>query len=313
MLAILAIVAPVFALILVGYASGRFGLLSETAGQGVAEFAFSLAIPALLFRTIAVADFTAVSPVAVWLSFFGAAGLTWIAATAATHILLRRPAGDGASIAMSSAFGNTVLLGLPLALSTYGQAAAAPIAIIVSIHAPLLWLLATLHAEAVDGGGGRHDPIGVARALVAELARNPIVIGIACGIVWRQTGYALPAVADQILKLLAQAGVPAALTALGLTLVRFEIKGQVPTLLTITTLKLAVMPLLAWLLGAYGLGLDGPTLGVVTIMAAMPTGANAFLFATRRDRAVGSASGAVALGTLLTFVTAAVTIALLGR
>lgn len=314
MVAILTIVAPVFALIAIGYLAGRFGVISEAAGRGIADFAFSLAIPALLFRTIVTADFATLSPLEVWTSFFGAAGLTWLLAAIATRWPLGRPAEDGASIAMSAVFGNTVLLGLPLSLSTYGPSAAPAIALIVSLHAPTLWFAATLHAAAVGGSGeARPTLLGIASALVTELARNPIVIGIACGVAWRMTGIGLPVVADKVLQLLSQAGVPAALTALGLTLVSFEVKGQGPTLALITALKLCVMPAFAWLIGTRIFGLSGVTLGVITIMAAMPTGANAFIFATRRGRAVNSASGAVALGTVLTFATAAVVIALLGH
>ena len=47
------IVAPVFALIAIGYAGSLSRLFSETAHKGISEFAFSIAMPALLFRTIA--------------------------------------------------------------------------------------------------------------------------------------------------------------------------------------------------------------------------------------------------------------------
>ena len=44
----------------------------------------------------------------------------------------------------------------------------------------------------------------------------------------------------------------------------------------------------------------------------MPTGANAYLFANRNGRAVNSASGAVALGTALAAITAAIVVSALG-
>ena len=55
------IVAPVFALIAIGYLSSLSGLLSETAHKGISEFAFSIAIPALLFRTVVVSEFPEVN------------------------------------------------------------------------------------------------------------------------------------------------------------------------------------------------------------------------------------------------------------
>ena len=44
--------------------------------------------------------------------------------------------------------------------------------------------------------------------------------------------------------------------------------------------------------------------GVVVLFAAMPAGANAYIFAMRYQRVVNSASGAVALGTLLSAASA---------
>jgi malonate transporter len=47
----------------------------------------------------------------------------------------------------------------------------------------------------------------------------------------------------------------------------------------------------------------------VVIFAATPTGANAYLFANHHGRAMNSASGAVALGTALSVITASILLA----
>jgi predicted permease len=47
------------------------------------------------------------------------------------------------------------------------------------------------------------------------------------------------------------------------------------------------------------------------IYVAMPVGANAFIFATRYEKAVASISGAVAVSTVLSVVSVTVTMALL--
>ena len=136
MVDILSIVAPVFGLITLGYVFGWRGWLSSTAEQGVTEFAFHLAIPALLFKTIISADFANVSVAGVWLSFYGAVITVYVASVFGTKFLLGRPQLDAASIAMSSMFGNAVMLGIPISLTTIGPAAAAPLALVLSIHAP---------------------------------------------------------------------------------------------------------------------------------------------------------------------------------
>lgn len=312
MIVILTIIAPVFGLIAIGYLAGRLRIFSAGAGPGISDFAFTLGIPALLCRTIATAKFADLSPLMVWASFFGAAALTWAAAAALTGLPLRRPAQDGPAIAMSAVFGNTAMLGLPLAIATFGQVAAAPVALVLSIHAPTLWLSGILHTQFVGEQGTFSSLPKLLRSLVSDLSRNPIILGILAGATWRLTGADLPVAVDKILELLAQAGVPASLVAMGLTLVTFEIKGQMPTLIAITALKLLFMPLAAWVLAVPVLHLPSLPAGVIVILAAMPTGANAYLFAVREGRAVNSASGAVALGTVLAAVTVAVIISAVG-
>lgn len=312
MLPILTIVAPVFGIIAIGYAAGRFKLLSPGASQGISDFAFTLAIPALLCRTIAIAEFGTLSPLAVWTSFYAAGFATWGLATLLTRTVLKRPAEDAASIAMTATFGNTVMLGIPLAIGAFGAPASAVIALVLSIHAPMWWLVGMLHAQASGGQPGQ-PVLQIVSTLLKDLVRNPIVIGIMVGVAWRVTGLQLPAALDRLLKLMADAGIPTSLVALGLTLVGFEIKGQLPTLTAIVILKLVFMPLVAWFMAAEVFALDRVTTGVIVILAAVPTGANAFLFASRIGRAVSSASGAVALGTLVAAVTASLVVSVVSH
>jgi hypothetical protein len=301
---VFSIIAPVFALIVIGYAAGYTRLLSEGAHKSLSEFAFGISVPALLFRTIVTTDFPALSPFRVWGAYFGAAAATWIIATAATPLLLRRPAVDSATIAMGSVYGNIVMLGIPLSLATFGTAAAGPLALIVAVHTPVLWLAGSLQiawtSRTTDG-----SLAALALSLVKDLARNPIVLGIISGFVVRVLDVGLHPVADKALLLVAQAGVPTALVALGASLLNFRIAGQLPTLTSMCVLKLIVMPALAWWLAVEVLDLPPVAAGVVVLFAAMPSGANVYIFANRYQRVINSASGCVALGTFLSAFTIA--------
>jgi malonate transporter len=146
------IVAPVFALIAAGYAAVLFRFVSETAHKGISEFAFSIAIPALLFRTIVVSEFSGVSPWRMWGAYYGALALTWIAALILSALLRQRREDreDGVVFAIGSVYGNIVMLGIPLTLSALGNEAAGPMALILSVNTPLLWLCGTLQMELVD-------------------------------------------------------------------------------------------------------------------------------------------------------------------
>src|SRR3569623_2365547 len=101
-------VAPVFALIAAGYAAVLFRFVSEAAHKGISVFAFSFAIPALLFRSIVVSEFPDVSPWRMWGAYYGALALTWAAALVISALLRapREDREDGVVLAIGSVYGN---------------------------------------------------------------------------------------------------------------------------------------------------------------------------------------------------------------
>jgi predicted permease len=77
--------------------------------------------------------------------------------------------------------------------------------LILSVNTPLLWLCGTLQMELV-GRKENGSPLAVIRPVLADLARNPLMLGIGLGVVWRLTGLGLTPVVDKTIELLAQAG-----------------------------------------------------------------------------------------------------------
>jgi malonate transporter and related proteins len=294
------IVAPVFALIAAGYVAVLFRFVSETANKGISEFAFSIAIPALLFRTIVVSEFPSVSAFSIWGAFYGALALTWIAALLLSSVL-RQEREDGPVFAIGAVYGNIVMLGIPLTLSALGSQAAGPMALILSVNTPLLWLCGTLQMAWIDRKQSG-SPASLVLPIILDLARNPIMLALGFGLLWRLTGLGLHPVVDRTVELLAQAGSPTALIALGINLLRFEVRGAKLGIVIMCALKLLAMPAVAWML-AHLLQLPPIVAGVVVLFAAMPTGANAYIFAVQYQRLVNPVSGAVALGTMLAAVT----------
>jgi hypothetical protein len=280
-----------------------FRFVSEGAHKGISEFAFSIAIPALLFRTIVVSEFPDVSPWRMWGAYYGALALTWIAALMISAVMRERREDreDGVVFAIGSVYGNIVMLGIPLVLSALGNEAAGPMSLILSVNTPLLWLCGILQMELVNRKR-TGSPLAIIRPVLADLARNPLMLGIGFGVVWRFTGLGLNPVVDRTIELLAQAGSPAALIALGINLFRFEVKGEMRSVAAMSALKLLAMPAIAFAMAKL-LNLPPVVTGVVVLFAAMPTGANAYIFAVQYQRLVNPVSGAVALCTLLAAAT----------
>jgi predicted permease len=241
----------------------------------------------------------------LWIAFFGGLAITWVAAALASRVVPSLDVSGGAAASMASGFGNLALLGTPLALSHFGQQVAIPLGMILSIHAPILWFTAMLH-RALFQGGGSFSVSRTAKDLFRNLATNAIVLSLLAGTIWRLTGLGLHPVAGTMLDMLADASVPTALFALGVSLAGYSLRGSWSGMFTIIALKMMLMPVLVFGLVHYVVSIPPLWAQVAVLFAAMPTGANAFVFAQRNEEAVAAVSGAITLGTALAAISAAI-------
>jgi malonate transporter and related proteins len=309
--AVLSTVVPVFGLIAIGFLAGRTRYLSDAAIKGLPEFVFRIAMPVMLFRTVGTSQVPEAPALSILAMFFSGAALVWVIMAVLTRWVLRRGQGDASALCMGAAFANSVMMGLPIVISHFGPKAAPIVALVVMCDTAAMWFAATLHLAAAEGAGekGLGAVIG---ALVWRLATNPIILGCAAGLLWRVTGVAMPTLADSIVTMLAQAAVPGALVALGLALNSYGLAGQMTAVSAITLMKMLIMPAAVWLVGTHVLGLPKLEVGVVTTLAAMPVGANAYLFAAAYDRQPAAVSGAIAASTPLALLTVTALLILIG-
>ena len=302
--AIINTVLPVFGLIVLGYALAKANILDGVAGRGITLFVFNIGIPALLFRTVSTMAAQEGAPWALWIAFFGGLALAWVLAAIVSRFVVSLNVSGGAAASMATGFGNLALLGTPLALAHFGPGVAVPLGMILSVHAPILWTAATLHRE-LSRHSSTFSFADTAKSLAKMLASNAIILALVAGGLWRLTGLGLHPVPDKMLSMLSDASVPTALVALGVSLAAYSLRGSWGGMFALIGLKMLAMPLFVFLLARYAVSLPPLWIKVAVLFAAMPTGANAFLFAQKNDEAVPAVSGAVALGTGFAAITAA--------
>lgn len=305
MQSILTTVLPVFGMIVLGFAFAKFGLIDAVSGRGISLFVFNVAIPALLFKTVGSLGADQGAPWGLWIAFFGGLAATWIATAVVSRRMKGLAVSGGAAASMAAGFGNLALLGTPLALAHFGEAVALPLAMILSVHAPILWTAATLHRELARHTGG-FVMNRVLRELVLNLTRNAIVVALIAGSAWRLTGLGFDPISSRMLTMLADASVPTALFALGVSLAGYSLRGAWSGMFTLIGLKMVMMPVLVFLLVHFVIAMPPLYAKVAVLFAAMPSGANAFLFAQKNDEAVPEVSGAIAMGTGLAALSATV-------
>ena len=278
-----------------GWLAARTGFLEASVEKGLSTFALWVAIPALLFRLTSEADLPDVAPWGFWLAFLVAGGVCWIIAVLLAH-MLGRPRSTGPAFAMGASYGNTVMLGIPLCLSMFGEAAAVPIALLTAVHAPVLWLASTVQYEWTTARQGKG--LGqVLRELALVLAKNPVIMAILAGTLWGQLGFGMHPVVSDIITQLGQAAIPAALFALGMSFVAYSIRRELRAAPALTVLKMVLMPAIVWVMAVHVFALPPVWAGTAVIMAATPTGINAYLFAAKYDAGVASVTSTIVLST----------------
>ena len=68
----------------------------------------------LVFRTLALAEFGGASPWGLWGAFFAVFAVMWVLGSRTIRRLFGRDARAGVVAGISTAYGNTVLVGIPL-------------------------------------------------------------------------------------------------------------------------------------------------------------------------------------------------------
>ena len=140
--------------------------------------------------------------------------------------------------------------------------------------------------------------------------RNPIILGLAAGIVFNLLPVSLPPLLNTTLERFGAASLPCALFVLGASLTRYKIAGHLREAWTLVGLKMVVQPLLVALL-AFGVFRLDPLWGAVAVMAAgMPVGVNAYIMAQKYETGVATLSTAVLLTTLFAVVSQSVFLAI---
>ena len=184
MLHILSIVLPVFGLIALGYGTRRAKIVLDRTGDGLSDYVFAIAVPALIFKTLTGAELPESQPWGYWLAYFSAAAIVWTLAMIVGRRVFALSRMDNIVTGFSSAQANTVMVGIPLILEAYGKPGAVPLFLLIAIHLPIMMTTATILAE--KGGANW-------RRMIRQLLLHPILLAIFFSTAFRFSGLPVPA------------------------------------------------------------------------------------------------------------------------
>ena len=305
MLGVLVGFAIIAAVILVGYIVGRSGVLGERAGFVLGRLAFYVLAPCLLFTTLADADVHALFSSLLFVSLTAAvvsAGVFVVIARA----FWKRPVSETVVGALGSGYVNANNIGIPVAVYVLGDAATSAPVILLQ-----LLLFAPIALTILDVQARGHASI---RRILLGPVTNPIILGSLLGVLLSIFQVRLPDAVMEPFHLIGAAAVPVVLISFGMSLhgTRPLAPGSARRdVILASTLKLTLMPIVAWLVGSFVFGLSGHRLFAVVVLAALPAAQNVFNYAQRYDRGVILARDVVLITTALSLPVLLVIAALL--
>lgn len=301
---------PVFLLIGLGYMAGRLQWIREAAVKDLSNLVFLLLIPALLFRTMSAVRFETLD-LRPLLAYFPAALLLL-----AVLMVWRGANRRSVVVGLASTFSNMVMIGITLVELAYGKAGLVTLLTLVSVHALILLSIGSVVLELVVAREARGQGAEAPHlwATVGSVAKgtliHPIPLPIICGLLFAQTGWTLPVVVDKPLQLLGSAFGPIALVLVGVSLASTPLAGHWRAAVQVVVAKNVVLPVLVGL-SAWAVGITGLPLTVMVVAAALPVGANVFLFAQRYQTAQELTTASMGLSTLAALFTLSLAMAVM--
>ncbi|MBC7719708.1 MAG: AEC family transporter [Chitinophagaceae bacterium] len=280
---------PDFSLIICGYLVCRFTALNRTVWAQVESLVYYFLFPVLLFHSIVKSplDLRAAS------SLISAGLLMGLAGIALAYCLPYLP-GLGKHIdkrehaaSAQVAFRFNSFIGLALAERLAGSQGVLLIAVLIGFCVPLfnvaaVWPMAR-HAQ---------------RGFLSELARNPLILATASGLIANLLGFTLPVWLEPTVTRIGSASLALGLLAAGAGM-QFGHLSQAKTLaLAVLSIRHLLLPVVA--LGLAKLfNLSTPQSTVLLAFSALPTASSAYVLAARMGYNGGYVAGLVTLSTLL--------------
>ncbi len=270
-------------------------------------FVFYFALPTFLFNLVATSQLKNILNGSFMAAYLSAGFSVFVVAALLGRLLFKVQPGEAALQGSAAVLGNTGYMGLPLVAAVFGEAAAIPLVLGLSLEVTLIIPFTIALVEATKGSGGWSR---VPSSVTGALARNPLIVAIFAGALISALGLGLPTPVENFTDLLGGTAGPCALFALGATLAGRSLSAGLGEVSYITSFKLIVHPSAMWLTTQL---FDVTPLwaAVAVLAAALPVAANVFILAHQYDTYVGRISSAILLSTAISVVTVSTLLAVI--
>lgn len=276
---------PDFALIVCGFLVCRYTALNRTVWSQVESLVYYFLFPVLLFQSIVRSplDLGAAS------SLIGAGLATVVAGIVLSYSLGKLPGVDTNDHAAAAqvAFRFNSFIALAITERLTGAEGLLLIAVLIGVCVPLCNVAAVWPMA-------RHSQ----RGFVGELARNPLILATAGGLLANLAGFQIPVWAEPTVTRIGQASLALGLMAAGAGMQISQLASARTVAVGVLTIRHLLMPLVAWgMVQAFELNALQAT--VLLAFSALPTASSCYVLAQRMGYNGPFVAGLITVSTLL--------------
>ncbi|SEI67761.1 hypothetical protein SAMN05421831_10767 [Allopseudospirillum japonicum] len=297
----LAVTGPVFLLVFLGALLYRAAWINDVFVQTGSQLVFRLTLPLLIFISILKAPLTDLFDIKLLAyvlvaSLLSYAFLVWIA----RHWITQN--ADKGAFIQGGFRGNLGIVGVALALNQYGATALGQASLL------LAWLILVYNFLSVIALN-LYSPQQVNRAkgqqyllMCLDMIKNPLILAVAAGAAVRIFNISVPDTLMKTGQTLGNLTLPMALLCIGASLNLKALREDPRLALMASGIKLILIPVV-FTLGAWLLGYQGQTLGILFLFFASPTAAASYVMARAMGANAALAANIIAMTTLGSIVT----------
>lgn len=228
---------PVFLMMIFGWFVRRVNLLDDHTTAKINKFVFNAPLPALLFSDLSTADFRA-----VWDGKFVVFCITATLISvciALFYSLLHKDGAERGEIIQASYRSSAAILGIAFVKNIYGEATMAGLMIVGTVPIYNIIAVIALSLTSPDKNGKKSGK-QLFMSTLKGIVTNPIILGIAVGIIWSLLKIPQPVILSKSVSYLANMATPLSLIALGASFKVEDAKGKLPVTLGIAFIKLVL-------------------------------------------------------------------------
>ena len=299
MLAVVQAVAPIFFLIILGWAFRKKGFPGGEPFWTAAErFIYFVLLPCLFFRVSAQAN---LSGSEIWTAPC-ALGIAILIVSAALLAARRRLPGDGP--AFTSIFQGSIRFNGYVALALigplYGERGLAITAAAFGLVIPLVNILCifALNRYGTHSDAKKSGFVPMAKSLFI----NPLVLSTMGGMAYNFLGLPLPRFAGEVFRILGEGALGFGLLAVGAGLRLQALKNAKAVVMIANVAKLILLPALTYAV-AIGINLPAEAMPTAITLAALPVATSTYIMAKRMGGDADLMAGILTTQTLLSAVT----------